>query len=365
MTLVTLPPSPALANSIRATALVFEDPRSRALRAHLEQIAGSEASVLIVGETGAGKELVARQIHALSPRRDGPFVAVNCGAFASHLVEAELFGHVRGAFTGAIQDKAGWFETANGGTLFLDEIGDLPLQMQVKLLRVLQQREVVRLGGRRTIPIDVRVVAATNVDLEKAISAGNFRDDLYYRVAVVSLRIPPLRERRGDILPLARHFAALYSRKLGVETVTLDDQAEKKLLHYAWPGNIRELENSIHRAVLVCGGKQIKASDLFPANNAAQARGDSESFVSLDEQLEQAYYRLFDEGGEDLKKWVEELLLREAYRYCQRNQVHTAELLGVSRNIVRARLISSGELAIVRRATLSLVRCGRVVGVSR
>lgn len=210
MQLLTLPPSPTLATSIRATAQVFEDPRSQALLAHVQQVAPSEASVLIIGETGTGKELVARHIHNLSGRRTGPFVAVNCGAFSESLVEAELFGHEKGAFTGALAAKAGWFEEANGGTLFLDEIGDLPMAIQVKLLRVLQEREVVRLGSRKSIAINVRVVAATNVQLDKAIGAGHFREDLYYRLDVVSLQLYPLRERPGDILPLTRHFIKTY-----------------------------------------------------------------------------------------------------------------------------------------------------------
>jgi transcriptional regulator of acetoin/glycerol metabolism len=181
----------------------------------LQQVAPSEASVLIIGETGTGKELVARHIHNLSARRNRPFVAVNCGAFSESLVEAELFGHEKGAFTGALSAKAGWFEEADGGTLFLDEIGDLPMAIQVKLLRVLQEREVVRLGSRKSIPIDVRVLAATNVQLEKAINAGHFREDLYYRLDVVSLELSPLRERPGDILPLTRHFIDAYSQRLG------------------------------------------------------------------------------------------------------------------------------------------------------
>ena len=179
MQLLTLPATPALATSIRATAQVFEDPASKALLTHLQQIAPSDASVLIIGETGTGKELVARHIHQLSHRHQQPFVAVNCGAFAESLVEAELFGHEKGAFTGALSAKSGWFEEADGGTLFLDEIGDLPLAIQVKLLRVLQEQEVVRLGSRKSTPINVRVLAATNVNLEQAIDAGHFREDLY------------------------------------------------------------------------------------------------------------------------------------------------------------------------------------------
>ncbi len=266
MQLLTLAPSPALATSIRATAQVFEDPKSRALLAHIQQVAPSEASVLIIGETGTGKELVARHIHNLSARRNRPFVAVNCGAFSESLVEAELFGHEKGAFTGALGAKAGWFEEADGGTLFLDEIGDLPMAIQVKLLRVLQEREVVRLGSRKSIPIDVRVLAATNVQLEKAINAGHFREDLYYRLDVVSLELSPLRERPGDILPLTRHFIDTYSQRLGYGPITLSPEAEHKLKGYSWPGNIRELENVIHHTLLICRNGLIERDDLRLSN---------------------------------------------------------------------------------------------------
>lgn len=274
MQLLTLPPSPALATSIRATAQVFEDPKSQALLAHLQQVAPSEASVLIIGETGTGKELVARHIHNLSARRNRPFVAVNCGAFSESLVEAELFGHEKGAFTGALSAKAGWFEEANGGTLFLDEIGDLPMAIQVKLLRVLQEREVVRLGSRKSIPIDVRVLAATNVQLEKAINAGHFREDLYYRLDVVSLELSPLRDRPGDILPLTRHFVDAYSQRLGYGTITITKEAELKLRSYSWPGNIRELENVIHHTLLICRNGVIERDDLRLSNMRIERQDD-------------------------------------------------------------------------------------------
>jgi len=274
MQLLTLPPSPALATSIRATAQVFEDPKSKALLAHLQQVATSEASVLIIGETGTGKELVARHIHNLSARRNRPFVAVNCGAFSESLVEAELFGHEKGAFTGALSAKAGWFEEADGGTLFLDEIGDLPMAIQVKLLRVLQEREVVRLGSRKSIPIDVRVLAATNVQLEKAINAGHFREDLYYRLDVVSLELSPLRDRPGDILPLTRHFVEAYSQRLGYGTITISKEAELKLRSYSWPGNIRELENVIHHTLLICRNGVIERDDLRLSNMRIERQDD-------------------------------------------------------------------------------------------
>ncbi|TBU98598.1 sigma-54 interaction domain-containing protein [Stutzerimonas kirkiae] len=365
MQLLTLPPSPSLATSIRATAQVFEDPRSQALLAHLKQVAPSEASVLIIGETGTGKELVARHIHNLSGRRNGPFVAVNCGAFSESLVEAELFGHEKGAFTGALAAKAGWFEEANGGTLFLDEIGDLPMAIQVKLLRVLQEREVVRLGSRKSIPINVRVLAATNVHLEKAINAGNFREDLYYRLNVVSVQLHPLRERPGDILPLARHFIATYSGRLGYGAVELSAEAERKLAGYDWPGNIRELENVIHHTLLICRNGRIEQDDLRLSNIRIE-RQDSGAIVdeSAEALLQRAFQKLFDEQAGDLHVKVENALLRAAYRFCHCNQVHTANLLGLSRNITRTRLIKIGELEVNRRRSDNGARAERIVQLS-
>nr|BFD43396.1 sigma-54 dependent transcriptional regulator [Pseudomonas sp. FFPRI_1] len=353
MRLLTLPPSPALATSIRATAQVFEDPKSQALLAHLQQVAPSEASVLIIGETGTGKELVARHIHNLSARRNRPFVAVNCGAFSESLVEAELFGHEKGAFTGALSAKAGWFEEADGGTLFLDEIGDLPMAIQVKLLRVLQEREVVRLGSRKSIPIDVRVLAATNVQLEKAINAGHFREDLYYRLDVVSLELSPLRERPGDILPLTRHFIEAYSQRLGYGRISISQEAEHKLRGYSWPGNIRELENVIHHTLLICRNGVIEHSDLRLSNMRIERADDHPSHDdSAEALLERAFQKLFAEQAGALHEKVEDALLRAAYRFSHYNQVHTANLLGLSRNVTRTRLIKIGELAVNKRRSV-------------
>ncbi len=366
MQLLTLPPSPALATSIRATAQVFEDPRSQALLAHLQQVAPSEASVLIIGDTGTGKELVARHVHTLSARRNGPFVAVNCGAFSESLVEAELFGHEKGAFTGALAAKAGWFEEANGGTLFLDEIGDLPLAIQVKLLRVLQEREVVRLGSRKSIAIDVRVVAATNVQLDKAIGAGNFREDLYYRLNVVSVQLHPLRERPGDIMPLTRHFLKTYCSRLGYGDVRLSPDAERKLMRYDWPGNIRELENVIHHTLLVCRNGLVQDDDLRLSHLRIERHGQAQAapVQSAEQQLLRAFERLFEEQAGALHETVEDSLLRSAYRFCHCNQVHTASLLGLSRNITRARLIAIGELVVNRRRARSQAHAERALQLS-
>ncbi|MEG5262797.1 sigma-54 dependent transcriptional regulator [Pseudomonas sp. JDS28PS106] len=365
MQLLTLPPSPALATSIRATAQVFEDPKSKALLAHLHQVAPSDASVLIIGETGTGKELVARHIHNLSARRNKPFVAVNCGAFSESLVEAELFGHEKGAFTGALAAKAGWFEEANGGTLFLDEIGDLPIPIQVKLLRVLQEREVVRLGSRKSIPIDVRVLAATNVQLEKAINAGHFREDLYYRLDVVSLELLPLRDRPGDILPLTRHFIDLYCKRLGYGAITLSPDAEHKLRHYSWPGNIRELENVIHHTLLICRDGVIQRDDLRLSNMRIERQDDSPTVdESAEAALDRLFQRLFEEQAGALHDTVQDLLLRSAYRFSHYNQVHTANLLGLSRNVTRARLIKMGELAVNKRRRGDATQDERVLKLS-
>ena len=365
MQLLTLPPSPALATSIRATAQVFEDPKSQALLAHVQQVAPSEASVLIIGETGTGKELVARHIHNLSARRNRPFVAVNCGAFSESLVEAELFGHEKGAFTGALSAKAGWFEEANGGTLFLDEIGDLPMPIQVKLLRVLQEREVVRLGSRKSIPIDVRVLAATNVQLEKAINAGHFREDLYYRLDVVSLELSPLRERPGDILPLTRHFIEVYSKRLGYGPISISAEAEHKLRTYSWPGNIRELENVIHHTLLICRNGLIQHDDLRLSNMRIERMDDTAPVdESAEALLTRAFQTLFEEQAGALHEKVEDALLRAAYRFSHYNQVHTANLLGLSRNVTRTRLIKIGELAVNKRRSTEQTTEDRVLQLS-
>ncbi|WP_017478916.1 sigma-54-dependent Fis family transcriptional regulator [Pseudomonas sp. PAMC 26793] len=361
MQLLTLPPSPALATSIRATAQVFEDPRSKALLKHVQQVAPSEASVLIIGETGTGKELVARHIHNLSGRKEQPFVAVNCGAFSESLVEAELFGHEKGAFTGALSAKAGWFEEANGGTLFLDEIGDLPMSIQVKMLRVLQEREVVRLGSRKSIPINVRVLAATNVQLEKAINAGHFREDLFYRLNVVNLELSPLRDRPGDILPLVQYFIDTYTRRPGYGEVILSKDAEQRLATYSWPGNIRELENVIHHTLLICRDGVIQADDLRMSNLRIERQEDSTTAHDL---LDLAFQRLFEEQIDNLHEQVERSLLTAAYRLCHHNQVHTAELLGLSRNVTRTLLINLGELKVNKRRPLAGAKDERVLHLS-
>ena len=338
----------SLSKSVRASALVFEDPLSRALLERIQRIAPSEANVLIIGETGTGKEIIARHVHELSNRRARCFLAVNCGSLPETLIEAELFGHEKGAFTGAVNAKEGWFEAADGGTLFLDEIGDLPLSMQVKLLRVLQEREVVRVGSRNSRSIDVRVIAATNVHLENAVSSGRFREDLFYRLRVASVELPPLRERRHDILPLAGIFMHQHCERLGYAQATLSPEAEKALIQHGWTGNIRELENAIHHALLMCEDGIIHPADLqlqprqAPAGHVLPA--DVSVTVSSPPELERALVDIFEAGGNSLFENIEDRIFRAAFEYCHRNQVQTARLLGISRNIVRARLIRMGEI---------------------
>jgi aliphatic sulfonates family ABC transporter substrate-binding protein len=365
-----LPENPSSSLSIRAKAVVFEDPASRALLNRIERVAPSDATVLITGETGTGKELVARQLHALSRRAEQPFVGVNAGAFSETLIESELFGHEKGAFTGAYLAKAGWFEAAHGGTLFLDEIGDLPLSSQVKLLRVLQECEVTRIGSRIPTPIDVRLIAATNVDLHAAIRAKRFREDLYYRLNVASLTLPPLRRRPRDILALASHFIDLYERRLGQHGVTLAADAAACLLAHHWPGNIRELENAIHQALLVHQGPQLRAEDfalgtsqVLAATSPPMAASDvavlgpvsagDPALAQADAGLTDALTELLDCGASDLFERVQSKLFSIAYHYCGDNQLETARRLGISRNVVRARLIAEGALKGPLRRGLS------------
>jgi sigma-54-specific transcriptional regulator len=373
MPILTLPQGEKLSLSVRAKALVFEDGKSRALLGRIQQVAPSNATVLIAGETGTGKEIVARHIHDLSNRSKRPFVAVNCGAFSESLIESDLFGHEKGSFTGAASGKAGWFEAADGGTLFLDEIGDLPLGAQVKLLRVLQEQEVVRLGSRTPIPVDVRLIAATNVRLEEAVAAGHFREDLFYRLAVAKVAVAPLRERPGDILPLARYFLNVYAGKLGTggRVPELSPLAEQSLLRHAWMGNIRELENAIHHALLVCRGDQITPDDLplitlpprrpsgtfaplavaLPALQQlpAAARPPATPPPDPRDVIRSALKELYDQGGAHLWDDIEELVMLSAYQHAEGNQLRTARLLGISRNVVRARLLQFGVLATSTR----------------
>jgi len=241
--------------------MIAADPHTRKLLALADKVAETDATVLLTGESGTGKEVFARYLHEHSPRKRGPFVAINCAAIPDTLLEATLFGHEKGAFTGASSAQAGKFEQAEGGTLLLDEISEMPLGLQAKLLRVLQEREVERVGAKKAIPLDIRVLATTNRDMAKEVAAGRFREDLYYRLNVFPLAIPSLRERPGDIVPLARHFALLHGVRLR-RSAQLSPEAEAVLVTYHWPGNVRELENTVQRALILSSGQAVSPETI-------------------------------------------------------------------------------------------------------
>ena len=305
--------------------------------------AARDITVLITGESGTGKELVARALHTYSKRSNGPFLAINCAAIPDALLESELFGFEKGAFSGAVESRPGQFELAHGGTLFLDEIGDMPPLLQSKLLRILQEREISRLGGRQPRHIDIRIIAATNQSLDRLMQDGHFRKDLYYRLDVVRINLPPLRERGDDILLIANHLLQLHTNhgKAGKDK-TLGPQgfsptAYDKLLSYTWPGNVRELENIIARAVLNTRGSLITEGDLplHDVNNKAAVEASSPSMeIALDKTLEV----LFAQHAGNVLARSEQLVVSKALELSRSNQVQAARLLGVSRNVLRERM---------------------------
>lgn len=287
------------------------------------RVAMSSATVLLRGESGTGKELIARAIHYASDRKEKPFVTVNCAALNENLLESELFGHEKGAFTGAEKMRRGRFELAHGGTLFLDEIGDVPLSTQVKLLRVLQEKQFERVGGNETLTVDVRILAATNRDLEAAIKEGSFREDLYYRLNVVTIEIPPLRQRREDIPPLLEHTLARFSQEYKKHNIEFSKEAWELLLRYDYPGNVRELENIVQRAVVMCRGNTITTDDLPQVLKGYQP-----------EPSRSAHRQTLPERVEQLEKD----LIFEALRLFSNNQTKAAEYLGISERNLRYRL---------------------------
>ncbi len=278
----------------------------------IAQVAPSRSTVLLQGESGTGKELIAKALHANSPRRDRPFVPVNTGAVPSELLESTLFGHVKGAFTSAVTAKKGLFEVANGGTLFLDEIGTMTMDMQAKILRVLQDRRFMHLGGVQEIQVDVRIIAATNVNLQEAVREGRFREDLFYRLNVISLELPPLRSRREDIPLLAAHFLKFYADENGTEVRSLAPEARRILMDYEWPGNVRELENAMERGVVLSTSRTI-TPDLLPT----QLTGSTYSASLLDHQPDASLFDLMEE--------IERRIIADRLERCHWNQTEAAE----------------------------------------
>ncbi len=293
--------------------LIGETPPMAELKNRIAKVAVLDCTVLIQGETGTGKELVAKAIHSLSPRRGNRFLAINCGAFSQELLSNELFGHEKGAFTGAVGSKKGMFEAASGGTLLLDEIGETPPPMQVQLLRVLQEKTIIRVGGTEEIPVDCRVLAATNQSLRQKVEEGQFREDLYYRLNVFEIKIPPLRERKDDIPPLASYFLDKYRREFGKEVEQVSDEVTAVFMNYPWPGNVRELANVIERAVILCEGREIEPQHLPGRFREAE--------------------RFLPAGGRDLPTLaeMEERYIQEVLKACRGNKTRAAEVLGINR----------------------------------
>jgi two-component system NtrC family response regulator len=292
----------------------------------IDKVAQSKASVLVTGPSGTGKELIAKAIHYEGPRRDRPFISVNCGALTETLLESELFGHEKGAFTGAVALKKGRFELADGGTLFLDEVGDMPPPLQVKLLRVLQEMEFERVGGTKTLKVDVRVLSASNRNLKEDVSGGLFREDLYYRLNVIHIDVPPLRERLEDIRLLVNHFIEKYRRDEGKDKIELSPEVWQVLYAHNWPGNVRELENVIERAVVLNSGGVIELKDLPAEFSKSREELDVERFVPPDASLQ------------TVLEEVEEKMIRRALAQSHNVQSHAAERLGITKSLIQHKM---------------------------
>ncbi|MBL4615197.1 MAG: sigma-54-dependent Fis family transcriptional regulator [Magnetovibrio sp.] len=333
---IPLPPDAELIGAVLTavaeenTDFIFTDARMKEVIKLADQVAPSNASILITGPSGTGKEMMARYLHMKSKRREGPFIAVNCAAIPENLLESELFGHEKGAFTGAIARRIGKFDEANAGTILLDEITEMEPRMQAKLLRVIQEREIDRVGSNKPVKIDVRILATSNRNIEEHVASGGFREDLYFRLNVMNLAIPPLKERPDDVIALARHFAVKYAEANGMPARPLSEETQTKLLGYSWPGNVRELENAIHRAILlstgdVIGPEAILLSDspLAPGSAAAAntATGsDAQNMV-----------------GKTVSE-VERELIINTLGHCLGNRTHAANILGISIRTLRNKL---------------------------
>ncbi len=318
--------------------IVGEDASIRQVSQQIQKVAATDSTCLLLGESGTGKELFALAIHHLSPRREKPFVALNCAAIPEGLVENELFGHERGAFTGAGTRKVGKMDLAHHGTLFLDEIGELPLAIQAKLLRVLEEKRFERVGGTQSIDVDVRIIVATNRNLQKLAEEKLFREDLYFRISAVPMTIPPLRERGKDVLLLADHFLDKFSREFGKHGLELSKEARERLLHYRWPGNVRELRNTLERAVILADGGSIRADGLQLPAAKPDAKRLAPGLLPENFQWDGSLEEVVERAGSH----VEKVLLESTMRECKWNKTRAAEKLGVSPKTLLAKLRSAG-----------------------
>ncbi|MDZ4320300.1 MAG: sigma-54 dependent transcriptional regulator [Phenylobacterium sp.] len=347
---IPLPPEAALIAAVLAAVsddnrpMVVHDPNMQAVLKLADQVAASEASILITGESGSGKEVVARYVHQKSRRAAKPFISVNCAAIPENLLESELFGHEKGAFTGALARRIGKFEEATGGTLLLDEISEMDARLQAKLLRAIQEREIDRVGGAKPVKVDIRILATSNRDLAQAVKDGTFREDLLYRLNVVNLRLPPLRDRPGDIVALAEFFVKKYAAANGVPEKPLSTEARRRLAAHRWPGNVRELENAMHRAVLLSVGEEITedavrlpdGQPLSPADAGARA-AQAASFAA------EAVQRSF--VGQTVAEMEQQLII-DTLEHCAGNRTHAANILGISIRTLRNKLKEYTEAGV-------------------
>jgi two-component system, response regulator FlrC len=338
---IPLPPDPELIAAVLAAVandsrdLIYRDEAMAQVIKLAQQIAASEASVLITGPSGTGKEVLARYVHTRSSRAKAPFISVNCAAIPEQLLESELFGHEKGAFTGAIARRVGKFEEANGGTLLLDEISEMDIRLQAKLLRAVQERVIDRVGGTRPVPVDIRIIATSNRNLAEAVREGTFREDLLFRLNVVNLKIPPLRERPADILELAQHFAKIYADANGLPQRPLSAEAKHQLTLNTWPGNVRELENTIHRAILLATGDEIGPEAILSPDGARLDQPRTPSAVAhATMAAEQVTRALVGRTVAD----VERDLILETLKHCLGNRTHAANILGISIRTLRNKL---------------------------
>ncbi len=339
---IPLPPDAELIAAVLSAVaddnrpMVVRDPSMQAVIAMADQIAPSDASILITGESGVGKEVIARHVHQKSRRSSRPFISVNCAAIPENLLESELFGHEKGAFTGAVARRIGKFEEANGGTLLLDEISEMDARLQAKLLRAIQEREIDRVGGQKPVKVDIRILATSNRDLAQAVREGTFREDLLYRLNVVNLRIPALRDRPGDVLAMAEFFIRKYAAANGVPERALSAEAKRRLASHRWPGNVRELENAMHRAVLLATGPEIEETAIrLPDGQPLAAADPGVRTAQAASVAAEAVSRAF--VGQTVAA-VEQQLIIDTLEHCFGNRTHAANILGISIRTLRNKL---------------------------
>jgi len=351
---IPLPPEAELIAAVLAAVsdddrpMITRDPAMQPVLSLADQVSRSEASILITGESGVGKEVMARYVHRKSRRAERPFISVNCAAIPENLLESELFGHEKGAFTGAVARRIGKFEEADGGTLLLDEISEMDARLQAKLLRALQEREVDRVGGSKPVKVDIRIIATSNRDLAQAVREGSFREDLLYRLNVVNLKLPPLRERPGDIVALADHFVKKYAAANGVPERRISEDARRRLVGHRWSGNVRELENAMHRAVLLASGPEIELDAIRLPDGQLLGANDMQSLASggtvqAATLAADAAMRAF--VGQTVAQMEQQLII-DTLGHCLGNRTHAANILGISIRTLRNKLKEYSDLGV-------------------